>query len=199
MSRTRSLWRLDTRACVARFGVSNCYRRGDEDKDEASGRRYKWTAAHDATFSSRNERVRAEGLRAIATLCRRRLAKNARGIIESGDADAFIFALSDGAAADKSDETRSAAADALRRSEILAQVSSSTCTTERSIELALTAWTCALTLIEDAMPMSRRRRVRARLSPSRPSLIDIVFTERDTRGRDAVRCLRLRVRRIRRL
>ena len=124
--------------------------RGDEDKDKDKDDARVWTAAHDATFSSRNERVRAEGLRAIATLCRRRLAKNARGIIESGDADAFIFALRDGAAADKSDETRSAAADALRRSEILAHVSSSTCTTERSIELALTAWTCALTLIEDA-------------------------------------------------
>ena len=174
--------------------------RGDEDKDEDEDDARLWTAAHDATFSSRNERVRAEGLRAIATLCRRRLAKNARGIIESGDADAFIFALRDGAAADKSDETRSAAADALRRSEILAQVSSSTCTTERSIELALTAWTCALTLIEDADADVRAVASRARVSRRRvPSLIDIVFTERDTRGRDAVRCLRLRVRRIRRL
>lgn len=132
--------------CLELFSRGDAEDEDGEDEDDARV----WTVAHDATFSSRNERVRAEGLRAIATLCRRRLTKNARATIESGDANAFVLALRDGAAADKSDETRLAAADALRRSEILAHVSSSTCANERSIELALTAWTCALTLIEDA-------------------------------------------------
>lgn len=108
-----------------------------------------WDAVRRVTFSDINERVRAEGMRCLAQLCKRRLDVNADDILNSGTVNEFVQTISAGANPLMSDETRSASMDALAQSELLSHLKSSILRDEQAGELALLTWKCALTLVED--------------------------------------------------
>lgn len=108
-----------------------------------------WNAVRQVTFTDRNERVRAEGIRCLAQLCKRRLRVNVDDVLNSGTLNEFVHTISTGANPAMSDETRSAAVDALAQSELLSHLKSSILRDEKAGELALLTWKCALTLVED--------------------------------------------------
>lgn len=109
-----------------------------------------WDAVERMTTTCINERVRAEGMRCLATLCKRRLRFGAcREFIGSGGLDMFAGMLLKGSDPASSEETRLATVDALRASDILVHLNAETVSNEKSSETALNAWKCALTLMED--------------------------------------------------
>jgi len=109
-----------------------------------------WDAVERTTTMCINERVRAEGMRCLATLCKRRLSFGAqRDFIGSGGLDTFAGMLLRGSDPASSEETRLATVDALQASDILVHLNVETVSNEKSSETALNAWKCALTLMED--------------------------------------------------
>ena len=142
------------------------------DVGDADDERAVWRAVREVAFEDVNERVRSEGLRCLARLCKRRLEVDADEIINtSGELDQFVRTIFVGSTPSMSDETRCSAADALARSELLCHLTSSTVRDDRAGELALLTWKCALALIQDEDADIRTKAARAvscALPPSAP-------------------------------
>ena len=134
-----------TVVCHALQCVSSWSTSLSQQADEA----HVWEVVRGATMSNINERVRAEGLRCLGTLCARQLQSNAAEAIASGRLRGFVRMMLDGCEPAVSEETRAAAVDALSSSELLSRLSSATVCDDAAAELALDVWRCALMLLED--------------------------------------------------